>query len=76
MKVTSLEEETNEDNIFSLVIGGRVEAYVARVEQHMVRGVNGPSCRSKILGPAAGSVRVHDVVSEWRIYLSKTRTMD
>jgi len=42
MKVTNLTEETNEDNIFILVIGGRAKAYVIRVEKHMFRGVNGP----------------------------------
>jgi hypothetical protein len=64
MKVTSLREETNDDNIFNLVIGGGAEAYAARVEQHMVGGVNGPSCRSEILGPTTGSVHVPDVISE------------
>jgi hypothetical protein len=42
MKVTSLGEETDDDNIFNLVIGGRAEAYAIGMEQHMVGGVNGP----------------------------------
>jgi hypothetical protein len=44
MKVTSLREETNDNSVFNLVIGGRVEAYAAKVEKHMVQGLNGPRC--------------------------------
>jgi hypothetical protein len=69
MKVTSLGKKTNDDYILNLVISGGTEARVASMEQHMIGGVNGPSCRSEILGPAVGSVHVPDVISERVIHL-------
>jgi hypothetical protein len=62
--VTNLKEDTNDGLIFILVICGGLEAYAARVEQHMVGGVNGPSCRSEILGLATSSVHTFDVITE------------
>jgi hypothetical protein len=64
MKVTSLAEETNDENIFNLVIGGGVEAYATGVEQHMIGAVNGPGCRGNILGPMAKFFHIPNVISE------------
>jgi hypothetical protein len=74
MKMTSLREETDEGIILSLFICGNTKEYAARMEKHMVGGVNFPGCRSDILHPLVGSIHIPDVISEWRIHLSKKRT--
>ena len=67
-----LSEETNDDVVFNLVVGGRAQTYATRVEQCMLGGIQRPSDQSKILGPADGIVNVSNMVALCMMHLSIT----
>ena len=41
--MTDVGEETNDDVVFNLVVGGRALTYATRVEQYMSGGIERPS---------------------------------
>ena len=74
--MTHLGEETNDDVVFNLVVGGRAQTYATRVEKYMWGGIERPSDQSKILGPADGIINVTNVVALWMMNLSITWMID